>query len=231
MALVPDGPAAQIDAITETATTLNELLGDRIKDVKVVLKSDEIMPERSDGGVSYGFWKAAKREVWLWDETDDYPVGKTLVHEAMHVLDDDWLTRAQRLEIIALMNPAPSTWKDQVIAGVVKKYVALPYEVFAVYASAAVFGFQKPAYRRLYRRAIAPDKWPKLKEITLADMGAGDRGTDPVVQIASPPDGAEDLVAQLTAAQTQLAEAVAAREAAERKLSRVKEKIAEIGQL
>ena len=40
-------------------------------------------------------WKAGLRQIWLWDETDTYPVAKTLAHEAMHVIDTDWLTRQE----------------------------------------------------------------------------------------------------------------------------------------
>src|SRR5688572_7950487 len=134
MAIELDDSAAQVPEITTMVATLTQVLGTRIKDVSVILKPAAGMPERSDDGVSYGFWKAGLRQIWLWDETDNYPVAKTLAHEAMHVIDTDWLTRPQRLEIIALMEPMPTGWGDQMIDGVKKKYVGLPSEAFAVYA-------------------------------------------------------------------------------------------------
>lgn len=217
------------------ATTLIEALGDRIEPVSVVLKTGDEMPERSDGGPSFGFWKAGQREIWLWEETDEYPVDKTFAHEAMHVVDTDWLTRGQRLDIIELMSPTPTAWGDQSIGGVIHKYVALPFEVFAVYASAAIGGFQRPAYMALFKRRVTVDKWPTLAELTLRDDGPADRMAEVVDAVASPPDPMAELQAQLLTVRTKLAEAVAAKEtaelgraAAESKLSTAKNKAAEI---
>lgn len=230
MAMEPTGAAAQVDSIVRTAARLNDKLGNRIKPVRIVLKTADEMPPRSDGGNATGFWKSAKREVWLWDEIDDYPVAKTLAHEAMHVLDDDWLTRTQRLEIIALMSPSPVDWKDQMIEGIKRKYIALPYEVFAVYASAAIGGFEKPAYRRMFKRSIPSDKFLRLEEIALRDAGAADRGKDSD-EVGMPPDEADEIAEQLADARKLLTDALKAKSVAEDKLAKVKAKLAEIQNL
>lgn len=232
------GPASQVSPIKTMAATLTAKLEDKIQPVSVILKTRAEMPERADGGVSYGYWKKALRQIWLWEETDDYPVDKTLAHEAMHVVDRDWLTSTQRADIIKLMVPEPTAWADVLVSGVPKRYIALPYEVFAVYASARVCGIEKPAYRSIYVRSVPVQLWQKLAEVTLRDDGQADRGAHDVEEIPSPPDLMKDLPAELALAQAQLADAVAAKEAAElaqaaaeSKLSAAKTKAGEIGAL
>jgi hypothetical protein len=214
MALEPVGAAAKVPGIVNMAAKLNAKLGDKIKKASILLKPEEgppgqSMPERSDGGPSYGFWKAGRREIWLWDAVDEYPVQKTLAHEAMHVLDTDYLTRAQKLEILALMEPMPKSWNDQRVNGVFKKYVGLPSEVFAVYGSAAFAGFRRPAYKRLFKRSIPKAKWPRLEEIALRANNPADRGQDPADEVSSPPDPLDDVAKQLAETQQKLQTALA----------------------
>jgi hypothetical protein len=232
------GAAANDLEIAKIAASLSGTLGDRIKKASVLLKPDTEMPRRSDGGPSYGFWKSGPREIWLWDETDEYPVTKTFAHEAMHVIDSDWLTRAQRVKLMTLMSPAPTAWSDQKIDGILHKYVALPSEVFAVYASAAVAGLQRPAYRSLFRRRITPDKWAELKELTLHNDGPAQPEADAHDAVPSPPDPLDDVGAQLEAANKDVADALSAKKTAEvaladvaDKLFKAKSKAAEISQL
>jgi hypothetical protein len=214
MALEPVGDAAKVPGIVRMANKLNEKLGDKIKSASIILKPAEgppgqSMPERSDGGPATGFWKAGRREIWLLDELDDYPVAKTLAHEAMHVLDTDYLTRAQKLEIVALMQPLPKTWSDQSVNGVFRKYVGLPSEVFAVYASAAMGGFPRPAYRRLFKRSIPRLHWKRLEEIALRANDPADRGKDPPEEVVMPPDPLDEVERQLAETQKQLQDALA----------------------
>lgn len=232
------GPAADVERLQGMRSTLINALGNRIKATSVVLKPAEDMPKRSDGGPSFGYWKQGLRQIWLWEETDDYPVGKTLAHEAMHVLDQDWLTRTQRLDLLKLMAPAPTAWGDQNIGGVVHRYVSLPSEVFAVYASAAICGFPKPAYRSLFKRQIPNGDWPKLAELALRDDGIADRVKEADDPVPSPPDSLADLQERLAATEAQLADANAAKQAAELskavaelKLATAKGKAAEISAL
>jgi len=218
MALNPVGPARQVDAIKRTAERLSDLLTDRIHDAEIHLKTDEQMPKRSDGGPSYGFWNmrdpdpAQRRQIWLWDEVDEYPVIKVLAHEAMHVLDDDWLTRAQRDDIRDLMEPMPQTWRDIFINGRPHKYVALPFETFAVYASRAIgdLGFARPSYRGLYMRKINPAKWDDLRDILDRNTDSGGRGIDgrgedeDITNIPVPPDTVDEVQDQLDEVQNRL---------------------------
>jgi hypothetical protein len=158
-------------------SNLNRLLANRIEgQVKVILKPARKMPRRADGGPSFGVWSQRGRQIWLWEKVNRYPAAKTLAHEAMHVLDSFWLTDAQRADIMALMTPRPSKWRDRTIGRVAFPYVAFPYEVFAVYSSAATVGFDTPPYRSLYKRRIKRDKWDSLARIVLRVTDGGRRG-------------------------------------------------------
>jgi hypothetical protein len=221
-----DASASQNPEIVKMAATMTEALKDRIKPVTVVLKSGDDMPKRSDGGPSYGYWKSGLREIWLWDETDEYPVGKTFAHEAMHVLDTDFLTRAQRKSVLALMSPVPTAWADQKIDGVTRKYVALPSEVFAVYASAAIAGLEKPAYRSLFKRRVEVGKWAILKELVLHRDGPPEAEEEPTDPVPSPPDATAEMETQLRDAEAQVAAAVAAQKAAEHAQAVAEERLA-----
>ena len=219
MPLNPVGAASQVDAIKRTADKLNQILGDRIGDASIVLQPDTKMKPRKDGGPSFGFWNKGPRRVDLWDEIDEYPVIKTLAHEAMHVLDEDWLTGQQRIDIRAQMEPTPQTWKDFFINGKPKKYVALPYETFAVYASKAIgdLGFARPAYRGIFIRKIKPEKMDDLRDIIDRDTDGGTRGgaDEDIENVPFPPDTVDELQELLTET--------------ERKLSSAKAKASKIG--
>lgn len=199
MTLTVTGSLAFTTALKPAVDNINAVLGDRIKDVTVLAKPATAMPQRSDGGPSFGFWKAGLREIWLWDEIDEYPFAKTLGHEAVHVLDEDWLTQAQRSDLLTLMTPLPKRWYDQLIAGRKVKYKALPSECFAVYGSAALFGYRKPAYRSLFVRRVPEAKWPTLAEMALKDYGHAQPEPDPLPPIPTPPDPAQARIDELTA--------------------------------
>ena len=195
--LEPVGDALNDATVADVATSLSQKLGSRIRPVSVLLKSADEMPKRSDGGPAFGFWRSGLRQVWLWNQTDAYPVGKTLAHEAMHVLDTDWLTKAQRQKLMELMAPAPTKWNDQRIEGVLRKYVSLPSEIFAVYASAAIGRFPRPAYRSLFIREIAPEKWDAMRELILEDDGPAEEEEEATEEVFTPPDPFQEFAKQL----------------------------------
>lgn len=215
MPLTAVGPAALVPAVKATATKLTQLLAGRLGpnlDVSVVFKTAERMPPRPDGGPSRGYWKAGLKEIWLWEKTDRYPVEKTLAHEAMHVLATFWLTEAQRNDIIELMKPRPLHWRDKTIGIVTYEYAASPFEVYAVYGSAAMVGFDKPAYRSLYRRHIDEGDWPKLRDIIVRTTDHDVRGEEPdlVESAPIPPDTIDEAAEELAEAQVQLTATLAA---------------------
>jgi hypothetical protein len=206
MSLIPVGAAANKLVITEMAEKLNVILGDRIKNAEIHLKTDDELRRRAGGMRATGFWNLHgqfKRQIWLLDDLSDYPVGKTLAHEALHVLDDDWLTKNQRTAIRELMTPKPRSWKDAVVNDDPKGYAGLPFESFAVYGSVAVgdLGFNRPAYLRIFKRTIADTD--ALGEILLRDTDSGTRGADgrdeddDFENVPSGPDTVDELQDQL----------------------------------
>jgi len=213
MSLTAVAEAANKLVITEMVDKLNAILGDRIKRAEIHLKTDAELRRKAGGMRATGFWSLrgqSKRQIWLLDDLADYPVAKTLVHEALHVLDDDWLTKAQRKAIRELMKPKPNNWKDTVINGEPKGYAGLPYEAFAVYGSLALgsLGFSRPAYRRVFKRSI--DDIATLRDILLRDTDPGTRGVDgrdeedEVTNVPTGPDTLDELQDQLEAAQEKL---------------------------
>ncbi len=189
------GTEAQNEAVRSAALKAQTVLGSRIQPITVVFRAD--MPRRVDGGPSFGYARIGARRILLLDdlEEDGYQPAKTLAHELCHFLDADWLTRSQRVEIMALMTPRPNGWSDEVIAGKRHPYTGEPFECFAVYASAAVFGYRRPAYARLYDRKIAADKWQQLAAIALADQAAA----QPEPTEVEPSPTPADLLAQAAA--------------------------------
>jgi hypothetical protein len=187
-ALVTIGAAERESSLKAMVRDLNRLLGNRIdQQVTVILKSAAAMPARPDGGPAFGLMKPGLREIWLWEAVDRYPAAQTLAHEAMHAVDVFWLTDAQRAEIMELMTPSPSGWEDKTIGGRTYQYAAMPYEVFAVYASAAIVGFDNPPYRSLYERRIDKNEWDSLARIVLRDTDDGPRGLFPWSESAPAP--------------------------------------------
>ncbi len=162
------GTADEIASVRPFVMKAVPILGNRIKPVTVVFRPADRMPPRGDGGPSFGRSKLAARKILLLDEIEDYPVAKDLGHELCHFLDEDWLTKAQRVDLMAFMEPKPKGWGDDRIG----KYVSLPSECFAAWGSAAIFGFNKPAWARFYRvRRIPQAAWEHVAEIALADRG------------------------------------------------------------
>ena len=188
--LVPVGAVEQDSSLKAMVGDLNRLLGNRLgEQVEVILQPAAAMPKRPDGGRAFGLTKPGRREIWLWDAVDRYPAAETLAHEAMHVLDVFWLTDTQRNEIMELMTPSPSHWEDRTIGQATFRYAAMPHEVFAVYASAAIVGFDRPAFRSLYERRIDEAKWDSLARVVLRDTDDGPRGLYPWSEgVPAPPE-------------------------------------------
>ena len=68
MALEPVGAAANVPGNVSMAAKLNEKLGDKIKNASIILKPEDgppgqAMPERSDGGPSYGFGRLGNADL------------------------------------------------------------------------------------------------------------------------------------------------------------------------
>jgi hypothetical protein len=214
MSLNPVGDANQVDAITTTASKLNQILGGRIDDAEIHLKTREELRERAGGLSATGFWslRHPRRQIWLLNRLDEYPVVKTLAHEAMHVLDDDWLTKAQRTAIRELMNPKPRNWKDSEINGDSKGYAGLPFESFAVYGSAAIgLGFERPAYLSIFIRKISD--LSALRLVLDRDTDTGTRGEggrdeeDDIENVPVGPDTVDELQDQLNEVERKLTSA------------------------
>ncbi len=162
------GTPAQNATISGMATKLTARLalpvphGWRVEPIDVVFLPNDQMPYAAEPSASdpngtraRGFWRVWPHRILLNASIGAYPVAKTFAHEVMHALDDDWVLPTQRAEIKRLMEPVPSGWRG---------------ETFAIYASAAVAGFNDPPYADFYGdRKIPATKWAALKEIVLRD--------------------------------------------------------------
>lgn len=116
-----------------------------------------------DGVRARGFWnhKSARGDILLSDDLFAAPDGspelarKTFAHEGTHQLDDQWMLKSNERSIRDNFEPDASGW---------------PSEAFAVYGSAAIFGFDDPPYRSFYKGYRIPKaKWPETKEEALRD--------------------------------------------------------------
>lgn len=153
----------------------------RIKPANVIVRKRSEMPwarkpdAAGKGGIrARGFWTG--RNQLLADDLFPTPdlCRKTFAHETVHQLDDQWLLNSNRRAIKPLFEPDAAGW---------------PAEPYAVYASAALFGFTKPPYTKFYPDFVVPvSEWPKLKEFSLRD----DRPVPPV-------DPDDEIIARLVA--------------------------------
>lgn len=162
----------------------------RVKPCNVMVRKRDEMPwarkpdAAGKGGIrAEGFW-TGKNQL-LADDLFSKPelTRKTFAHETMHQLDDQWMLNSNRRDIKPLFDPDAAGW---------------PSEPFAVYGSAALFGFTRPPYKRFYPEYTIPrSSWPSVKQIALRD----DR--PPTV---TPPDPCAECEAQLDAANLLIAD-------------------------
>lgn len=129
----------------------------RVKPARVLVKPRNQMPWADDEETvrSRGYWNG--RDVFLADDLFPSPdlARKTFAHELVHQLNDQWMLRSQERDIKPLFKNPP---------------IGFPAEPFAVYGSAAIFGFTNPPYQNYYKsNSIPATNWPKLKEIALRD--------------------------------------------------------------
>lgn len=182
-----------------------DLLGDRFKPVTVEVRTRVSMPRYRDprpgdkptDGHAEGFWRAGPRRILIADDViprDDLP--ETLGHEWIHLLFEDWFTPGQKRTLLGYLDPRPENYSDTQVNGKDRGYPALPEECIAVWGSAALFGFAKPAYSSLYKRTISGVVYPAVKAVML--------GTLPPAPIPAP-DPCADVKAQLDAANAELA--------------------------
>jgi hypothetical protein len=154
----------QKDTIKPALEEMATIVGDRLKPITLVPKTAQQMPDYAPGLHAYGVWKGwvtknNRREIWYWDEVDRYRVRPTIQHEGMHAFDSHAMDEAKRAEVMALMAPKPLKWTSGRYWG---KY---PYECYAVFGSAALFGIVYPPYATLLDRKIVD--LTALKEILL----------------------------------------------------------------
>ncbi len=145
----------------------------RVKPARVVVTPRSEMPwarkptYNPDGSVdkpgvrATGYWDGTRQRIAADQFDNAARVRKIGAHETTHQLDDQWMMRSHQRDIKPLFDPDPAGWAA---------------EEFAVYGSAAIFGFTDPPYTDFYDNyVIAPANWPKVKQIALRD----DRPTDP----------------------------------------------------
>ncbi len=176
---VPIGPftfkmtQGQFDALVGFANRANALMGRLIDPVEIVVRKRTEMPKYGPGpkDFSRGFWRSGPRRILLADDIFDpkKPLldEKTLGHEVFHVIQDDHFTRFHRRRLLPFITPEADNWNDMTIGDEFKGYPALPYEAMACYGSAALFGWEKPAYSSLYLRKIEAADFDEVKAITL----------------------------------------------------------------
>lgn len=147
-------------------------LGDvwRVRPTRVHVLPRDQMPwatkpdEDGKGGVrARGFWDHPKynHDILLADDLFAAPTGgpdlarKTFAHEGTHQLQADWMLRSNERSIKPLFDPDAA---------------GFPAEEFAVYGSAAIFGFDNPPYKGFYDKFVIPKSmWAKTKEYALRD--------------------------------------------------------------
>jgi hypothetical protein len=166
------GTREQNQELTPFCREANVALGQCIKPVTVVIKPRADMPLYAPGKHAMGYWKVGPHHIWLADDCfdpakPDLPA-KTLGHELVHTLQDDWFTSYHRKALLPYLRPEPDNWRDPNIGGKYVGYEALPYECIAVWGSAALFNWDRPAYSTLYKRKIAAADWPEVKTIMVA---------------------------------------------------------------
>jgi hypothetical protein len=167
-----DEPAI-VAALTPIAQRIAANLADRIKDVTIVVKPRAEMPEYLPGMHARGYWREGKRRILLADDlfNPGEPLEKTLGHEVVHTLFTDSVANPRLVQLLPLMSPVPEHFKDEWIGDEKVGYEASPEECCCVWGSAAIFGFDPPAYVDIYKRSIAKADLAKLRGILLANEG------------------------------------------------------------
>lgn len=171
------GTDAQVNALTPFITTATDLLGRRIDLLDLEVRARDKMPVafvKDNGTVVHaeGHWSDRLRRMLVADDLFGDGLAlkrdKTLGHEFVHVLYSDWFTKWHRRQLLPLLTPEADNWFDETIGDEWMGYVAAPTEGFACWGSAALFGWDKPAYSTLYLRRIRTVDFPHAKQITLA---------------------------------------------------------------
>ncbi len=186
----------------------------RVKPARVVVRPRDKMPwakkpvlnpdgtVKTPGVRATGYWNGTNQLIAADQFDNPDKVRKIGAHETTHQLDDQWMRRSHENDIRPLFDPEPARWAA---------------EEFAVYGSAAIFGFDNPPYTDFYDDYVIPRvAWPKVKQIALRD----DRPTtDPCL-----PYKAEIATLKTTLADTEAARvaAVAAQRDAEAALAQAK---------
>lgn len=170
------GTDAQNALLTPFVQVAVDLLGIRIKPLTIEVRARANMPRYRDprpgdsptDGHAEGYWRGTVRKILIADDvlprTD---LEETIGHELVHVLFDDWLSTAQKATLLSYLDPRPENYSDTMVNGKDYGYPALPEECIAVWGSAALFGFIKPAYASLYKRRIASTIYPVVKTLML----------------------------------------------------------------
>jgi hypothetical protein len=120
-----------------------------------------------------GFWDSHRfpDDILLADDLFSRPelARKTFAHEGTHQLDAQWMLKSNEKSIKPSFDPDAAGW---------------PSEEFAVYGSAAIFGFTNPPYTKYYKDYRIPmGEWPKVKAAALRD----DHPVEPVPEPPVPP--------------------------------------------
>lgn len=175
---LPDDQAAALNPI---AQRIAAMLANRIEPVTIVVKPRADMPEYLPGKHARGYWKERTRKILLADDlfAAGEPLDETLGHEVVHTLFSDWLTKWHRNELLALVTPAPDSFGDLSVDDLHVGYPASAEECCCVWGSAAIFGFDPPAYVGIYKRTIAKSDLPAVREILLNDPDMGPPPVDP----------------------------------------------------
>jgi hypothetical protein len=176
--LTLSGTPEQTKALRPFAKRVRKIIGDRIDPVVVTVLPRASMPlyrdpRPGDGptdGRAEGYWRGNARKILLADDLFDGtagPLDETLGHEIIHVLFDDWIMPEQRRQLLPLLHPEPVNWSDTMVNGVDKGYPAIPEECVCVWGSAALFGFDPPAYDKLYKRRFVEADYAEVARILL----------------------------------------------------------------
>lgn len=169
------GTGAQIDMLKPFLAKANVLIGHCIEPVEVRVKARTDMPLYAPGKHAMGYWRARPRRILLADDCFDPDkhnlAARTLGHELVHVMDGDWFRRWHRRHLLIYLNPEPDNWTDGNIGDTHVGYEALPYECVATWGSAALFGWSRPAYSRLYKRKFLAADFEAVRAIMLEDRG------------------------------------------------------------
>jgi hypothetical protein len=161
-----EGTDAQNAILAPMAQTMADTLEQRVQATHVRVLPRNQMPwakkpdQQGNGGIrARGFWDAKRYpdDILLADDLFPTPelARKTFAHEGIHQLDAQWMLQSNRKDIKPLFDPDAAGW---------------PSEEFAVYGSAAIFGFRNPPYTTYYNDYILPPtSWPNVKAYALRD--------------------------------------------------------------